>query len=105
AINNLLDNAKKYAKEPLIILKAFQKGKRLIIEIQDNGIGLTKKEQELIFQKYYRVTRGDTHPVQGYGLGLSYVKEIMKRHKASITLESEVGKGTLVKLNLPLVYG
>ncbi|MEZ4779863.1 MAG: HAMP domain-containing sensor histidine kinase [Flavobacteriaceae bacterium] len=105
AINNLLDNAKKYAKDPIISLNAFQKEKVLTIEIRDNGIGLTKKEQELVFQKYYRVTRGNTHPVQGYGLGLSYVKEIIKKHKATITLESEVGKGTLVKLSLPLTHG
>lgn len=104
AINNLLDNAKKYAKNPIINLNAYQKGRNLIIAIKDNGIGLTKKEQELIFQKYYRVTRSDTHTIQGYGLGLSYVKEILKRHKGSISLESEVGAGTLVKISLPLVY-
>ena len=105
AINNLLDNAKKYADNPNIQLRAYQNGKNLQIEIQDNGMGLSNKEKDLIFQKYYRVSQGDTHAVKGYGLGLSYVKEIMKRHKGVISLESEMGKGTLVKLSLPLVNG
>ena len=75
-----------------------------MIEIEDNGLGLTKKEQELIFQKYYRVPKGNTHAIKGYGLGLSYVKEIMKRHKGKISIESDPGKGTNIKLKLPLLY-
>jgi two-component system phosphate regulon sensor histidine kinase PhoR len=105
AINNLLDNAKKYSNHPIIILKAFQKEKNLLIEIKDNGIGLSKKEQEMIFHKYYRVNQGDTHKVKGYGLGLSYVKEIITLHKGKIILESNTGSGTVVKVILPLCYG
>lgn len=104
AINNLLDNAKKYSEKPRVTLKAFQKERNLIIEIQDNGMGLTKKEQDLIFQKYYRVPKGNTQTVKGYGLGLSYVKEIIKRHKGKISVESEIGKGTNIKLKLPLQH-
>ncbi|MEZ4859241.1 MAG: HAMP domain-containing sensor histidine kinase [Flavobacteriaceae bacterium] len=102
AINNLLDNAKKYAENPIVTLHAFQRNKFLHIEVQDNGIGISKKEHDLIFKKYYRVPNGDTHRVKGYGLGLSYVKEIIKRHKGKITVKSEEGKGTNILLKLPL---
>jgi len=105
AINNLLDNAKKYSENPVIDLIAFQKEKKLIIEIKDNGNGLSKKELEMIFQKYYRVNQGNTHKVKGYGLGLSYVKEIISLHKGKIILESRgTGLGTVAKITLPLCY-
>jgi two-component system, OmpR family, phosphate regulon sensor histidine kinase PhoR len=104
AVNNLLDNAKKYAEHPEIELTAEMKGNYLQIAIQDNGIGISPTEQELMFYKYYRISQGDTHKVKGYGLGLSYVKEIVKRHKGKIKVESELGKGTVIYLYLPL-YG
>ena len=104
SLNNLLDNAKKYSEQPKIFLKAFQKEKHLVIEIQDNGMGLTKKEQDLVFQKYYRVPKGNTHTTKGYGLGLTYVREVIKKHKGKISIESEVGRGTNIKLILPLQY-
>tara|TARA_Y100000815_G_scaffold84801_1_gene73497 strand:+ start:7978 stop:9243 length:1266 start_codon:yes stop_codon:yes gene_type:complete len=104
AINNLLDNAKKYSEDPKIELTAYTKANYMVIAIQDNGIGMTVKEKERVFQKYYRVTNGDTHKVKGYGLGLSYVKEIVKRHKGTIAIHSEPKKGTLITLKIPL-YG
>ncbi len=104
AINNLLDNAKKYAEYPVIELTAEIKGNYLVVGIKDNGIGISPAEQQLMFKKYYRISQGDTHKVKGYGLGLSYVKEIIKRHKGKIKVESELGKGTVIYLYLPL-YG
>lgn len=104
AINNLLDNAKKYAEHPEIELTAAIKGHYLIIAVKDNGMGISPAEQQRMFQKYYRVSQGEVHKVKGYGLGLSYVKEIVKRHQGKIKVESELGKGTVIYLYLP-VYG
>lgn len=102
AIANLIDNAKKYSEEPEVKLKAARKGTNLVISVADNGIGIDRKEKHLIFKKYYRISNGDVHKVKGYGLGLSYVKEIVKRHKGKIKIESESGRGTTVFIILPL---
>ncbi len=104
ALNNLLDNARKYSEEPEITLMATREREELLIEIKDNGSGMTAKERERVFKKFYRVPNGNLHKVKGYGLGLSYVKEIIKRHRGSIKIESEINKGTLVKVKLPLIY-
>ena len=102
AINNLLDNAKKYADNPQISLKAYSEKSKLHICISDNGKGISEKEKQRIFKKFYRVPEGDLHTVKGYGLGLSYVQEVIKRHQGRIKLESELQKGTQITLIIPL---
>ena len=102
AISNILENAQKYSDSPVIHLKALKLKKYLQIIISDNGIGISKKEKNLIFKKYYRVSNGNTHKVKGYGLGLSYVKEIIKKHKGKIKVDSVLGKGTTVIIDIPL---
>ncbi len=102
AILNLLDNAKKYSDEPNVYLNAVKENGYLRIQVEDNGIGLSAKDQDMIFEKYYRVHKGDTHKVKGHGLGLSYVKEVVKRHKGKIRVMSEIGKGTTITLEIPL---
>ena len=101
-ISNILDNAQKYSENPIIDLKAFTKDNKLIISISDNGVGISNKEKQLIFKKYYRVSDGNIHKVKGYGLGLSYVKEVIKKHKGKVNIESEVNKGTTVMITIPL---
>ncbi|HSI68921.1 MAG TPA: ATP-binding protein, partial [Gillisia sp.] len=59
-------------------------------------------EKHRIFKKFYRITEGDLHSVKGYGLGLSYVQEVVKRHRGRIKLESELQKGTQITLIIPL---
>ena len=103
AINNLLDNAKKYSEKPKIYLQARLTPKNLEISILDNGKGIGKEDQEQIFKKYFRVGNCDQHDVKGYGLGLSYVKRVIQGFKGKIELESELGKGTKIALLLPLV--
>ncbi|MDR5589608.1 HAMP domain-containing sensor histidine kinase [Christiangramia sp. SM2212] len=102
AISNLLDNAKKYSQDPQIHLKACKKENKLKIEIRDNGKGISKKERKNIFKKYYRISEGDLHPSKGYGLGLSYVQQIVKRHHGKIRVESEINKGTKITILIPL---
>lgn len=103
AINNLLDNAKKYAEDPEISLSAVSEKSWLYIRICDNGKGISEKEKRRIFKKFYRVSEGDLHSVKGYGLGLNYVQEVIKRHNGQIKLESELHKGTQITLIIPLI--
>lgn len=103
AINNLLDNAKKFRSErPKINLKAVIKNNKLNIIVKDNGIGIDKKEQKNIWKKHYRVSLGDLYKVKGYGLGLNYVKKIIKLHKGKIELESIIREGTEITITLPI---
>lgn len=104
AISNILDNAQKYAENPVINLKALKLKNQLLISISDNGIGINKKDKDLIFKKYYRVSNDDLHKVKGYGLGLSYVKEVIKKHKGKVKIDSNVGVSTIVTIFIPLIH-
>ena len=103
AINSLLDNAKKYSKENIKIkFLVFKDENKLIINVKDNGIGISDEDKKKIFDKYFRVSVGDVHNVKGYGLGLNYVKRIIKFHRGSITVKSKLGKGSEFIISLPL---
>ena len=107
AINSLLENAKKYSKESIkITLLVFKKDNNLFISVKDNGIGISDENKKKIFDKYYRVSLGDVHNVKGYGLGLNYVKRIVKLHKGKIIVNSILGKGSEFIISIPLYkYG
>jgi two-component system, OmpR family, phosphate regulon sensor histidine kinase PhoR len=101
---NLLDNAIKFAqKKPEVIIKTFNERDNLVIEVIDNGVGIAKSEHKKVFDKLYRVSSGNIHNVKGFGLGLSYVKAIVEMHKGSVSLESEVGKGSTFKLTFKCI--
>lgn len=101
---NLLDNANKYFRErPEIEIKTENDSSHIYIEIKDNGIGMKKEDQARIFDRFYRVPTGNIHNVKGYGLGLSYVYDVVKKHGGEIQVVSEYGKGTTFKIKLP--YG
>lgn len=103
AINSLLENAKKYAKENIkIILLVNKKNGKLIISVKDNGIGISSEDKKKVFDKFFRVSSGDVHNVKGYGLGLNYVKRIVKLHKGKIIVKSALGKGSEFIMSLPL---
>ena len=87
----------------MIHLKGYCSAAKLCIEIQDNGKGIAEQDKNKVFQKYFRVTNGNTHAVKGYGLGLNYVKNIVDRHKGKVHLHSEINKGTLVTIQIPLL--
>ncbi len=96
---NLLDNAIKYCdKTPLIIVTTANKHRGLEISVKDNGKGISKQSQKMIFEKFFRVPSGNLHDVKGFGLGLFYVKNMMKLHKGKITLQSSLGIGTMFTL-------
>jgi two-component system phosphate regulon sensor histidine kinase PhoR len=94
-IHNLVDNAIKYnEKQPEIHIHSDNVGSRVVITLQDNGIGIEPRHMKMIFDKFYRVPTGNLHNVKGFGLGLFYVKTILKAHRAKVQVESEKGKGT-----------
>ncbi len=102
-VYNLLDNAIKYSNEsPEIIIKSHNTNGDLIISIEDKGEGMSKEVRKRIFDKFYRPSTGNIHNVKGFGLGLSYVKEIINRHNAEISVQSEVGNGSCFSIKLPL---
>jgi signal transduction histidine kinase len=103
AISNLLDNAIKYSRDvKQLSIAAEKRGSDLSIEIADRGIGIPRAEQAKVFEKFYRVGNGLVHDVKGSGLGLSLVKHIIEAHHGTISLESDVGKGTRFTILLPL---
>jgi two-component system phosphate regulon sensor histidine kinase PhoR len=100
---NLLDNAIKYCRvEPEITIKTMHHAKGVTVEVQDNGIGISPENHKRVFQKFFRVPTGNVHDVKGFGLGLSYVKTIIEAHGGTISLQSEVGKGSLFRFFLPV---
>ena len=103
AVSNLLDNAIKYSGEVKeLSIKTEMLGTDLSIEIADRGIGIPRAEQAKVFEKFYRVGNGLVHDVKGSGLGLSLVKHIVEAHKGTISVESDVGKGSRFTILLPL---
>ena len=105
-IHNLFDNAVKYTRRnPKILITTENKNQDIVISVKDNGIGLKPDQQKRIFDKYYRVPTGNVHDVKGFGLGLSYVKLMVKAHGGSIGLTSEAGKGSVFTIILPLRQG
>ena len=103
AISNLVDNAMKYSGEvKQLSIKTKALGSDLSIEIADRGIGIPRTEQAKVFEKFYRVGNGLVHDVKGSGLGLSLVKHIIEAHNGTISVESDVGKGSRFTILLPV---
>ncbi|MEL7002050.1 MAG: HAMP domain-containing sensor histidine kinase [Bacteroidota bacterium] len=100
---NLIDNAQKYSEgAPVIEITTEDSDKgSILLTIKDQGIGIDRKVQKYIFDQFYRVEKGDIHTVKGFGLGLSYVKRIIEFHQGTISLRSELGKGSEFKIFLP----
>jgi two-component system, OmpR family, phosphate regulon sensor histidine kinase PhoR len=99
-IYNLLDNAIKYEGKNIQIQFSTDQN-RLKMRIADDGCGIATEYQSKIFDKFFRVPKGDVHNVKGYGLGLSYVASILKQHGGRIEVESVLGRGSIFSVFLP----
>jgi len=100
-IINILENGVKYCeKEPRIDVILRKENKFLVLEIKDNGIGISKEHLKKIFNKFYRVPTGNVHNVKGFGLGLDYVLKIVKAHGWKISVKSEPGEGSTFTLKI-----
>lgn len=94
-IYNLLDNAIKYSPDgPEIMIHSKNEKNHIVVSIIDKGIGMTLEEVKHVFDKFYRVTTGIRHDVKGFGIGLSYVKLIIREMGGSINVESTSGNGS-----------
>jgi two-component system phosphate regulon sensor histidine kinase PhoR len=99
AISNLVDNAIKYGGDSIevnlnSVLNVTE------ISVADNGKGIDKSQQERIFDKFYRVPKGNTHDVKGFGIGLYYTQKIIEKHNGSINVSSNFDN-TIFKLQIP----
>jgi len=78
-------------------------GQQVFISIKDTGIGIPQEYQDKVFDKFYRIRAAEQQPMEGNGLGLSMARAIARAHKGDITFESEVDKGSVFKVNLPIL--
>jgi signal transduction histidine kinase len=98
AILNVLENAVKYGSKRIQVLTKNHQN-QFSISIEDDGIGISKNKQALLFEKFYRVEQGNLHNTKGLGLGLYYVDQIIKAHQGSIAVISDLGKGAVFTIN------
>jgi two-component system phosphate regulon sensor histidine kinase PhoR len=102
---NLIDNALKYSnKQPIITINCAVVQNMLHVNFTDNGIGISPKYKERIFEAYFRINEDDLYIQKGFGLGLSYVKEIIALHMGSIELMDALSQGTCFLIKLPLQW-
>jgi two-component system, OmpR family, phosphate regulon sensor histidine kinase PhoR len=104
-VTNLLDNANKYSPDvPDITVLTENSDKGVILTISDRGQGIAQETISKVFDKFYRVPTGNVHNVKGFGLGLSYVKTMVQAHRGSISVNSELNKGTTFFIFLPFKH-
>lgn len=105
AIANLLDNAIKYSKDEIQIkISTLDTDKHVLLKVRDNGIGISKEEQRIIFDKFGRAAiheKNRTGGVSGFGLGLNYVDQVMKAHGGKVTVSSEKDNYSEFTLYIP----
>ncbi len=100
-ISNLIDNALKYSPgEPHVWVKTLTRKNCLVISVEDKGLGIAPEFQKKIFNKFFRVPFGDVHNVKGSGIGLSYVKQIVRSHHWHLELESKLGQGSIFRISI-----
>lgn len=100
AIRNLIENAIKYADTGVIVNVSTQRNyNELQVCVSDNGWGISKKDQKMIFNQFYRVKH--EHGPRGHGIGLALVKYVVESHGGHIIVNSELGKGSKFFFNIP----
>ena len=101
-IYNLIDNGIKYSTDaPHIVVSTHLHDSQFILKVQDHGIGINKEDQKHVFEKFYRVSTGNVHNVKGFGIGLSYVAQVVKLHHGNISLQSTPGEGSTFTISFP----
>jgi len=99
-LTNLLDNSVKYGATEVIVNLSNNKNATMVT-VQDNGIGIPAAEQKAVFEKFYRVQKGNIHSTKGLGLGLYYVKQVIDAYKGNIWVEGAEGHGATFKFTIP----
>ena len=105
ALSAVVDNAIKYSRErPKVKICGAVNSGNTYISVVDCGVGIARREQKRIFDKFYRITSGDKYSTSGYGIGLYFVRSVVERHGGSVSLTSTLGEGSCFTLKL-LRYG
>ena len=103
AITNLIDNAIKYSETaPIITISVLINQKKATVSIADNGIGIPEEYYSKIFDRFFRVPKGNLHDVKGYGLGLDYVNQVIKQQNGTITVSGNKPNGSIFTIQVPL---
>ena len=102
AVDNLLDNAMKYTPPGgTVALRCGSQGDRVMIEVEDTGIGIEPEHLDRIFERFYRVDKARSRQAGGTGLGLAIVKHIVQAHRGTVEVASTPGVGSTFTLRLP----
>ncbi|HSW85403.1 MAG TPA: PAS domain-containing sensor histidine kinase [Candidatus Saccharimonadales bacterium] len=103
ALSHLINNASQYSqKGKLITLELVKKKDRVLITVADQGVGIRQRDHKLLFQKFTRIPNRLTDTVDGNGLGLYLVKQIVESHGGDISIDSHLNKGTTFSLSIPI---
>ncbi|TDF95217.1 sensor histidine kinase [Paenibacillus piri] len=101
--NNLIKNAIKFTENGRITIQAFNEEPYIHLVFSDTGIGISADDQEMIWERFFKVDRGRSKKNQGTGLGLAIVRELVELHEGKIEVQSEIGKGTTFDVWIPNV--
>ena len=100
----LIDNAGKYSPpETLVTLRSVTRGEEIVIEVEDHGPGIPAAELPNIFERFYRVDKARSRRQGGAGLGLAIARSIVVAHGGRISADSQVGRGTTMRITLPAI--
>jgi len=100
-VYNVIDNAVKYSENEVTIrITSKENKKRLQLNFIDNGVGIPENDLPFIFDKFYRVTRKDNKDIEGFGIGLSYVKRVCEWHKWSVSVKNNAIKGITISIQI-----
>lgn len=100
AVTNIISNACKYSDNRMVKIRLLTENNKVIISITDQGIGIPESELQHIFEPFFRAS--NTHSYEGHGVGLPLTLNIIRLHRGSIGIRSDVGKGTEIKVFLPV---
>jgi signal transduction histidine kinase len=101
-VRNLIDNAVRYTGEGgSVDVSVRATDGTVVVRVADTGIGIPQRELPRIFERFYRVDRARSRETGGTGLGLSIVRHVTENHGGDVTVESELGRGTVFEVRLP----
>jgi len=102
ALGNLVENAVKYTREGgSVRVSASDETQRVVVVIEDNGLGISQEDLPRIFERFYRSDRSRSREMGGTGLGLSIVKHIVQAHGGTVDVNSRLGAGSKFTVSLP----
>jgi signal transduction histidine kinase len=106
AIRHLLDNGVRYTPTGgRVQSRVEMRAEDVVLAVSDNGVGISRADQDRLFERFYRVRGQEKGESGGSGLGLAFVKSISERHRGRVWLESQLGQGSTFFLSLPAQMG